>query len=160
PSSACKASSTIPRIGRSGWFAGTRSSNDPYPNSSCCVWSSPRIRKRRSQWLFGYFSGELCRGRDAGFPDAPRTDPYVQNCCIRLLPWMNGVEAHIRMRMQDLGTRNPSIDQRPEPLPSHLVSLTPPPKRTVPAPNHLGPKGVQTIHVAGDCMIVEVALDD
>ena len=22
------------------------------------------------------------RGRDAGLPDAPRTDPYVQDCCI------------------------------------------------------------------------------
>ena len=35
---------------------------------------------------------------------------------MRLLPWIPGVEAQVRMRVQDLGTRNPSIDQRPEPL--------------------------------------------
>ena len=54
-----------------------------------------------------------------------------------------------------------SIDRpTPEPLPSHPVSLAPPPKRAVPAPDHLGPKAVQTIHIAGHCMIVEVALYD
>src|SRR4051794_22047944 len=73
---------------------------------------------------------------------------------------MYGVEAHIRMRMQDLGTWNPSTDQRPEPLPSHPVSLAPSPERTVPAPDHLGPKAVETIHIAGYCVIVEVALYD
>src|SRR5580658_4245851 len=101
-----------------------------------------------------------CRGRDAGCPNAPRTDPYVQNCCIRLLPRMNGVEAHIRMRMQDLRTWNPSIDQRPEPFPGHLVSLAPTPKRPIPSPDHLSPKAVQAIHVAGNCMVVEVASND
>src|SRR3954454_13142506 len=64
------------------------------------------------------------------------------------------------MRMQDLCTRNPSIDQRPEPFPSHPVSLAPPPKRAVPAPDHLSPKAVQTIHIAGNCIVVEVALYD
>src|SRR5438445_12875974 len=64
------------------------------------------------------------------------------------------------MRVQDLRTRNPAIDQLPEPFPDHWVSLAPPPKRTVPAPDHLSPKAVQTIHVAGHCMVVEVALYD
>ena len=62
--------------------------------------------------------------------------------------------------MQDLRTRNPSIDQRPEPFPGHPISLAPPPQRTVPAPDHLSPKAVQTIHIAGNCMVVEVALYD
>ena len=62
--------------------------------------------------------------------------------------------------MQDLRTRNPSIDQRPEPFPRHLVSLASPPKRAVPAPDHLGPKAVQTIHIAGNCVVVKVALYD
>jgi hypothetical protein len=31
-------------------------------------------------------------------PGAPRTDPYVRNYRIRLLPWVSGVEAHTRMR--------------------------------------------------------------
>src|SRR6516164_1021373 len=64
------------------------------------------------------------------------------------------------MRMQDFRTRNPAIDQRPEPFPGHPISLAPPPQRTVPAPDHLSPKAVQTIHIAGHCMIVEVALYD
>src|SRR5271167_2461845 len=62
------------------------------------------------------------------------------------------------MGVQDLSTWNPAIDQRPEPLPRHPVSLTPPSQRTVPAPDYLGPKAIQTIHVAGHCMIVEVTL--
>jgi hypothetical protein len=42
----------------------------------------------------------------------PRTDPYVQNYCIRLLPQILGVEAHVGMWVQDFRTRNPTIDQR------------------------------------------------
>jgi hypothetical protein len=49
-------------------------------------------------------------------PTAPRIDPYVQGC-IRLLPWILGLKAHVEMRMQDFRTRNPSIDQRPETVP-------------------------------------------
>src|SRR5579872_4407172 len=52
------------------------------------------------------------------------------------------------------------FDQQPEPFPGHLVSLTPPPERTVPAPNHLSPKAVQTIHIAGYRMVVEIPLYD
>jgi len=62
--------------------------------------------------------------------------------------------------MQDLCTRDPSIDQRPEPLPGNRVSLAPPPKRAIPAPDDLSPKAVQTIHIAGNCKIVEIALYD
>ena len=62
--------------------------------------------------------------------------------------------------MQDLRTWNPSIDQRPEPFPFHLVALATPPKRAVPTPDHLGPKAVETIHVAGYCVIVEIASYD
>lgn len=62
--------------------------------------------------------------------------------------------------MQDLSTRNPSINQRPEPFPSHLVPLASPPKRAVPTPDHLGPKAVQTIHIAGYCVVLEIASYD
>src|SRR5258706_2414275 len=55
-----------------------------------------------------------------------------------------GGKVHVRMRMQDLGTRNPSIDQRPEPIPSHPVALASPPNCAVPAPDHLSPKAVRT----------------
>src|SRR5262249_43823664 len=92
------------------------------------------------------------------FQAQPRTDPYVQNCCIRLLPRIPGVEAQVGMRVKDFGTRNPAIDQRPEPLPCHPVALAPSPQRTVPAPDYLGPKAVQTIHVAGHGMLVNLTL--
>ena len=36
-------------------------------------------------------------------PNAPRTDPHVQHSCMRLLPQIFGVEAHIRIRMKRLG---------------------------------------------------------
>jgi hypothetical protein len=39
------------------------------------------------------------RGRDAGCPDAPRADPYGQHCCIRLLPQILSVEAHVGIGM-------------------------------------------------------------
>src|SRR5215510_6577603 len=73
---------------------------------------------------------------------------------------MHGVEAHVRMRVQDPGTRNPAIDQRPEPVPSHPGPLTPSPERAVPPPDDLSPEAVETIHVAGHCVVVEVALHD
>ena len=99
---------------------------------------------------------QFCRGRDASQPDAPRTDPYVQDYCIRLLPRMDSVEAHVRMRMQDLRTRNPAVDQTQEPLPSQPTALASSPKRTVPAPDDLSTEAVKTIHVPGYCMVVEV----
>jgi len=73
-------------------------------------------------------------------PGRPRTDPYVQNCCIRLLSRMHGVEAHVRVRMHDPGTGDPSNHKRSEPRPGHPASLAPPPKRTVPAPDYLATK--------------------
>ena len=73
---------------------------------------------------------------------------------------MNGVEAHIRMRMQDLRTGDPPINQTQEPLPSQTATLAPPPKRALPTPDDLSTKAVETIHVPGHCVIVEVALHD
>src|ERR1700747_190350 len=39
------------------------------------------------------------RGRDASCPDAPRADPYGQHCCIRLLPRILCLEAHVGIGM-------------------------------------------------------------
>jgi len=71
---------------------------------------------------------------------------------------MHGVEAHVRVRMRDPGTGDPSNHKRSEPRPGHPASLAPPPKRTVPAPDYLATKAFQTIQVSGDCMIVKVSL--
>jgi hypothetical protein len=64
------------------------------------------------------------------------------------------------MRVEDRHTGNPARDQGPEPLPSHAAPLAPSPKRTVPAPDDLGPIAVQTIQIAGYGVVVEVALYD
>ncbi len=79
------------------------------------------------------------------FQGATRTDQYVQDSCLRLLPQINGIEAHVRMRMQDLRTRNPALDQTQEPLPGYPTALAPSPKRTVPTPDDLSTKAIKTI---------------
>jgi hypothetical protein len=43
---------------------------------------------------------------------------------IRLLPRMNGVEALVRIRMQNTWVRNPPVEQWVETVPSHLRALT------------------------------------
>ena len=53
------------------------------------------------------------------------TLPYVRYYRIRLLLRVFGVEAYVRIRMQDLGVRYPAIDVPPETLPGHPVTLTP-----------------------------------
>jgi hypothetical protein len=73
---------------------------------------------------------------------------------------MSGVEAQVGMRVKDLRARNPALHQRLEPFPGHPTLLAPPPKRTVPLPDRLGPKAIQTVHVSGYGMIVEVAADN
>ena len=101
---------------------------------------------------------KFCRGRDASWPSAPRTDPYVQHYCIRLLPRMLSVKAQVGMRMFEVRTGDPSNDQSPEPIQGHLAPLTSAAKRAVPPPDYLGPKAVETIQIAGHRIIVEVTL--
>src|SRR6266849_9480970 len=43
---------------------------------------------------------------------------------IRLLSWMSGGEAGIRIGMQNTGLRNPPVQERDETIPSHLSALT------------------------------------
>jgi hypothetical protein len=43
---------------------------------------------------------------------------------IRLLSWMSGGKAGIRIRMQNTGLRNPPVQERDETIPSHLGALT------------------------------------
>ncbi len=53
-------------------------------------------------------------------------DPYGQDCCIRLLPQIPGVEAHGRTRVQNHSTRDPSSDKRTETFPGYPTLLAPP----------------------------------
>src|SRR5580693_4361576 len=73
---------------------------------------------------------------------------------------MDGVKPYVWMRMQNPGARNPALDQPPKPIPRHLAPLAPSPERAVPPPDHLGPKAIQTSHVAGNRVVIEVALHD
>src|SRR5229473_5774534 len=43
---------------------------------------------------------------------------------IRLLSWMSGGKAGIRIRMQNAGLRNPPVQERGETIPAHLGALT------------------------------------
>src|SRR2546427_1591126 len=98
------------------------------------------------------------RGRNGGHPAAPRTDPYVQDCCIRLLPWMDGVKAHVRMRMQNPGARKPAPNETKKPSPGQGSTLAPAPKGAEPLSKHLAAEGIQTVHVARHRVVVEPAL--
>jgi len=82
--------------------------------------------------------------KERRLPGAPRTDPYVQNYRIRLLPWVSGVEAPTRMQMQNADTREPTIRELAKASPGDAVAVTPSTQRMKPMPNHLGQEGFHT----------------
>src|SRR5688572_26686545 len=73
---------------------------------------------------------------------------------------MHGVKSQVRVRVQNPSARDVHVHQSEEPRPGQPPPLAPTPKRAVPAPEYLGPKAVQTIHVARDRVVVEVATND
>jgi len=74
---------------------------------------------------------------------------------------MFGGKANMSMRMHDRNRRYPSIDESPHLRPGNPpFRLTPAPKCVAPVANHSGPKVIQTTSVAGNSIIVEVALYD
>jgi hypothetical protein len=82
----------------------------------------------------------------------------MQHSCMRLLPQIFGVEAQVRIRMKDLGDREPAFNAWSEPRPGQRVFLTPTPERTEPTLAHLLSKTVETGEVPGHSVAVEVAL--
>src|SRR6266446_8162487 len=90
----------------------------------------------------------------------PRTDPYERISRIRLLPWMNGVKAHIRIRMHDVDAGNPPAHQSLHTLPVHVVPLASAAQGLPPVPGNPISEGLKPIPVAGNRVIVEVALHD
>src|ERR1035441_1864632 len=61
---------------------------------------------------------------------------------IRLPPWIFGLKACNRIRMQDASKGNPSVEKRVEPLPTHMAALTAsdqyhPPQPAKPMPEDL-----------------------
>src|SRR5208337_956444 len=91
-------------------------------------------------------------------PDGPRTEPYVENYLIRLLPRMRDGEAHARIRVEDARARQPPGRQLRETLPGHPGALAPPVEDPSPRSRHLVPERVQTTVVRRHSMVVEVPL--
>ena len=91
-------------------------------------------------------------------PWPPRAEPYERNYRIRLLLRVLGVEADVRVGMQDPSPGNPMVDDRPEPCPRHPVPLTSAPKRVKPTADRLASERVQADEIAGHPVIVEVPL--
>ena len=60
--------------------------------------------------------------------------------------------------MQNADTREPTIRKRPKASPGDAVAVAPTTQRMKPMPNYLGPEGIHAGEIAGDCMIVHVAL--
>jgi hypothetical protein len=56
--------------------------------------------------------------------DRPPHRSVLARLRIRLLSWMSGGKAGIRIRMQNTGLRNPPVQERNETTPSHLGALT------------------------------------
>ncbi|MGO9737724.1 MAG: hypothetical protein ACLPVO_09860 [Desulfomonilaceae bacterium] len=60
--------------------------------------------------------------------------------------------------MQNADTREPTIRKRHKASPCDSVAVSPSTQRMKPMPNHLGPEEIHAGEIAGDCMIVHVAL--
>jgi hypothetical protein len=76
---------------------------------------------------------------------------------IRLLPWMTGGEACIRVGMQNAGLRNPPRQQRGETIPPHLCPLTATDENAPPQPANASAKDAQLGRVTRNGMVLVVA---
>src|SRR6266446_2275666 len=76
---------------------------------------------------------------------------------IRLLRRMSGVEACIRIGMQDARLGNPSVQQWGKSLPPHLCSLTAPDENTPPQPVDTLLKDAELSRVAGHSVVLVIA---
>src|SRR6266545_5801162 len=90
---------------------------------------------------------------------APRTDPDVPYCGIRLLPWVWLAMSHPDEkvldgpRVQNSGPREPAIYSWSHALPSRAVLVATTPKRLVPGAPDLGAKRPQRVDVRGNSMV-------
>ena len=76
------------------------------------------------------------RGRDAGHPAPPGTDPHKQHYCMRLLSWMNSVEANSRVWMKNTRVWDPPFSQLAHPRPRQVMLLAPMDQHGPPEPDH------------------------
>src|SRR5690242_13616491 len=76
---------------------------------------------------------------------------------IRLLLRMSGVEACVRVRMQNSGLRNPSGQDRREPIPANLCTLAAANQHIPPQPCDTSAEDAQLSRVTGNSMVLVVA---
>ena len=69
-----------------------------------------------------------------------RTDPYVPDSGIRLLPWVFDGKALLRPRMKDSGRRQPGSRDLLDSVPRHPILLAASPKRAPPQVDDMVPK--------------------
>src|SRR5215467_3493245 len=76
---------------------------------------------------------------------------------IRLLPWMSGGEARIRIGMQNAGLRNPAVQERVETTPSHLSPLTATHQNGPPQPANATSEDAQLCRVTRNGVVLVIA---
>ena len=79
---------------------------------------------------------------------------------IRLLGRMSGVEASLRIRVQDFRARYPAFEQRSESLPPFAGTLTAACEYLIPQPVDALPEGAQLPDISGHRVVLVVAVDD
>src|ERR1700691_1987470 len=84
----------------------------------------------RKGWTDGMFTQfvrskqRYCPGHGRVIADRPPYRSVQAELPHTVLPWMSGVETHVRKRMQDTGTRYPSFEGRADARPSGTAALT------------------------------------
>ena len=73
---------------------------------------------------------------------------------------MRGGEANLRIRVQNSWERNPAFQQRIQPLPRLLTALAAPTQNGSPQPAQSMPEGAKLTQVAGNSMVLVVALNN
>src|SRR6516162_11151531 len=73
---------------------------------------------------------------------------------------MSGVEASLRIRVQDFRTRYPPFEQRSESLPPFVGTLTAACEYLIPQPVDALPEGAQLPNISGHRVVLVVAVDD
>src|SRR5262249_32523064 len=89
--------------------------------------------------------------------DRPPHRSVLARSRIRLLPWMGGGEAGVRVGMQDSGLRNPSGQERGETIPAHLCALTATNEDAPPQPSNATLEDAQLCRVTRNGVVLVVA---
>src|SRR5712692_7027567 len=88
--------------------------------------------------------------------DRPPHRSVLARLRIRLLRRMSGVEACIRIGMQNPGWWNPPVQDWGKSFPPHLGALAPADQNTLPEPAHAKLKDAQLSRVPGDCVVLVI----